>query len=128
MNAEPPFPPELAPDWLSFIERQNGANGHEFDLQQLRPGDWLRVVTQHTTYDFRMLSEREATLRTGRDDRPSGLARILGCTFGQSSSIKPDHLFCGGNLKFVFQDGEMTLVTTSIREIHHWSRGDRKET
>jgi hypothetical protein len=44
----------------------------------------------------------------------------MGCTFGLSSSIKPDHLFCGGNLELSYQlDGApMTHTTTTIKEIH----------
>lgn len=110
-----------APDWVSFLQGTGSACGDEFDLEQLHPGDRLRVVTRHTVYEFTMVSRREALLSTGRNDRPSGKVRIMGCTFGESSSIKPDHLFCGGNLKFVFEDGRMTHLTTSVREIH-WLR------
>ena len=121
----PTHPPAV--DWLSYVKENGNANGVEFDLRQLRAGDVLRVVTDHTTYVFRMLSAQGAILQTGRDDRPSGKVRIMGCTFGQSSSIKPDHLFCGGNLKFVCDEGRMTHSTTRIRAIQWLRAAARKE-
>ena len=121
---KPPCPPTT--DWLSFIKKKGCANGYEFDLRQLRAGDFLQVITRHTTYDFRIVSPQEAVLETGRSDRPQGRVRILGCTFGQSSSIKPDHLFCGGNLNFIFENGRMTHLTTSIREIRWLRVGNMK--
>jgi len=44
----------------------------------------------------------------------------MGCTFGRSSSIKPDHLFCGGNLELSYRlkGTAMTHRTTAIKEIH----------
>jgi hypothetical protein len=44
----------------------------------------------------------------------------MGCTFGRSSSIKPDHLFCGGNLELGYRlkGAAMTHRTTAIKEIH----------
>lgn len=96
-----------------------GELGDEFDLRQLQTGDELRVVTQHTEYVFTMLSDRSADLTTSRPDRPRTRAKIMGCAFGQSSSIKPDHLFCGGNLEFTYElNGQaMTHTTTGIKAI-----------
>lgn len=93
----------------------------EIELPQLLSGDRLRVVTTNTTYDFLIINGRKAELTTGRADRPSGIVRINGCTFGLSSTIKPDTLFSGGNLEFIFDDGRMTHTTTAIRELH-WLR------
>jgi hypothetical protein len=112
-------------DWLLHLKSGEGSYGEEFALAQLSPGDQLRVVTQHTDYLFTIVAARDATLSCTRSDRPRGLVRIMGCTFGRSSSIKPDHLFCGGNLEFTYQlDGvPMTHTTTAIRAI-----GWRRET
>jgi hypothetical protein len=109
------------PDWLTVLRKHVEDGGAEFDLGQLQAGDLLRVVTGHTTYDFVIKEGRDAELETDRPDRPAGPVRIMGCTFGMSSSIKPDHLFCGGNLEFTFEGGAMTHLTTAIREID-WLR------
>jgi hypothetical protein len=108
-------------DWLTILQQHVERGDAEFDLRQVEPGDMLRVVTQHTRYDLVFLSDREADLKTDRPNRPEGKVKIMGCTFGMSSSIKPDFLFCGGNLEFTFDDGAMTHLTTAIREIH-WLR------
>lgn len=93
----------------------------EIDLTQLLPGDRLRVVTLHTAYDLEIIGARVAELKCDRADRPSGRVQIQGCTFGMSSTIKPDALFSGGNLEFTFDEGRMTHTTTVIRELH-WLR------
>jgi len=104
-------------DWLARI-KANAENGDdEFDLSQLEPGDLLRIVTEHTRYDFVFVAGRDADLRTGREDRPHGRVRIMGCTFGSSTAIKPGHLFCGGRLEFTFDDGAATYLTSAIKEI-----------
>jgi len=108
-------------DWLEHIRQHAEENCSEIDLKALQPGDLLRVVTSHTCYDLHILENRAAILKTNRPDRPEGRVSIMGCTFGCSSSIKPDHLFCGGNLEFTFQDGYMTHLTTTIRELY-WVR------
>jgi len=110
-----------APDWLAAVAGILRDAGDEFGLAQLRAGDVLRIETGHTVYVLRMVEGREAELATGRADRPSGRVRIQGCTFGDSSSIKPDSLFCGGNLEFTFDEGRMVHRTTSIRAICHAS-------
>lgn len=98
--------------------------GDQFELGQLKAGDKLKIVTQHTDYVFTIVEGRDVDLECSRADRPSGRVKIMGCTFGHSSSIKPDHLFCGGNLEFTYDlDGQpMTHKTTAIKAIY-WRRG-----
>ncbi|MGA3170717.1 MAG: hypothetical protein ABSE62_06855 [Chthoniobacteraceae bacterium] len=109
-------------DWLSSIKENVGNGDDEFELSQLEPGDLLRIVTEHTRYDFVFVAGRDADLRTDREDRPHGRVRIMGCTFGSSATIKPDHLFCGGRLEFTFNDGAATYLTSGIKEIRCVSR------
>ena len=106
-----------APDWEEFIRRHQASGVVELDLTTLRPGDTVVVVTNHTAYTFKLLAQTEAMMTTHRPDRPSGRVRINGCTFGASSSIKPDHLFCGGNLEFTHNDGHEISTTTEIRAL-----------
>lgn len=108
-------------DWMQLLKHHVDEPPPEIDLQQLLPGDRLRVITLNTTYDLLIIEGRKAQLETGRDDRPSGLVQINGCTFGMSSTIKPGALFSGGNLEFTFEDGRMRHTTTAIRELH-WLR------
>ena len=111
-------------DWLLYLKSVEGKYGDEFDLSQLSPGDVLKVVTQHADYVFTTIEGRDAELLCSRAGRPNGRVRIMGCTFGRSSSIKPDHLFCGGNLELTYHlEGVlMTHTTTAIREIY-WRGG-----
>lgn len=110
-------------DWLLYLKSDGAKNGDEFDLSQLSPGDVLKIVTQQTDYSLTILAGRAANLVCSRLDRPQGRVELMGCTFGLSSSIKPDHLFCGGSLEFTYElDGvSMTHTTTAIREIF-WRR------
>jgi hypothetical protein len=108
-------------DWMTVLQQHVTEAPTDIDLQELRPGDRLRIVTRNTSYDLVLLEGRYADLKTDRADRPCGQVQIMGCTFGMSSSIKPDHLFCGGNLEFTFEGGTMTHLTSVIREIH-WLR------
>ncbi len=112
------------PDWLAHLKLHVAEQADELDLTVLRPGDVIRVVTLHTCYDMLIIEGRDAELRTDRPDRPNGRVRMMGCTFGQSTTIKPDSLFCGGNLEFTFEDGKMTHTTTAIRALH-WVRSER---
>jgi hypothetical protein len=107
-------------DFGSFVKAGSDELGDQFDLRELQSGDEFRVVTQNTEYVFTMLDDRSAELTCSRFDRPNTRVKIMGCTFGQSSSIKPDHLFCGGNLEFTYElDGQaMTHTTTAIKSIH----------
>lgn len=104
-------------DWESFIRDHQDKNLPEIDLSVLKPGDRLVVHTQNTVYSFLMTGPGSAMLSTDREDRPSGEVRINGCTFGASSSIKPDRLFCGGNVEFVRLDPPKTYTTSGIRAL-----------
>jgi hypothetical protein len=112
---------ETIPDWLAIIGDGKDRGAAEVDLTQLRPQDLLIVTTTHTHYAFTVVSGREANLETNRKDRPSGRVLLAGCTFGDSSSIKPDNLFCGGNLEFTYErDGtRVTHLTTQITALRH---------
>jgi hypothetical protein len=103
-----------AHDWEGFLRRQAADATTELDLSGLRPGDHLLVLTRNTAYAFTLGDGTEATLTTNRPDRPTGRVRINGCTFGASSSIKPDHVFCGGNLEFVHPESHEVYTTTAI--------------
>jgi hypothetical protein len=107
-------------DWVQYLRSTEGKLGDELDLSELKPGDVLRVVTLHSEYFLTIVKGREATLVCPQPGRPAGPVSIMGCTFGMSSSIKPDHLFCGGNLELNYQlDGlPMTHTTTAIKEIY----------
>jgi hypothetical protein len=107
-------------DFIAYLKSSVERFGDHFDLQQLVPGDELKVVTSHTEYVFRIIEDHIADLNTARPDRPRGRVKILGCTFGRSSSINADQLFCGGNLQFTYQlNGvSMTHTTTTIRAIY----------
>lgn len=113
-------------DWLYFVKSRTGKLGDELDLSQLGAGDILKVVTRNSEYLLTLRQGREADLVCKQAGRPSGRVRIAGCAFGRSSSIKPDHLFCGGNLELSYraEGGPMTHRTTAIREIH-WRRHRR---
>jgi hypothetical protein len=106
-------------DWIRFVKSKKGKLGHELDLSLLEPGDLLKVVTRNSEYVLKIGEGREADLSCAQAGRPSGRVRILGCTFGRSSSIKPDHLFCGGNLELSYrvEGAAMTHRTTTISEI-----------
>ena len=106
-------------DWLRYIKSKEGKLGDELDLTQLKPGDILKVITRNSEYLLTLREGRDADLVCKKLGRPSGRVRILGCTFGRSSSIKPDHLFCGGNLELSYRadDAPMTHRTTAIKEI-----------
>lgn len=109
---------EGAKDWLAVLQKHAEDGAAEFDLRELLPGDQLRVVTKNTTYDLVLEENRFARLSTNRPNRPSGLVRMMGCTFGLSSSIKPDHLFCGGSMEFTFDEGEMVHNTSPIQAMY----------
>ena len=107
-------------DWMQYLRSNEGKLGDELELSQLQAGDRLRVVTLNSEYCLTIVNGREATLVCPQPGRPSGPVSIMGCTFGLSSSIKPDHLFCGGNLEltYVSKGRPMTHTTTAIKEIH----------
>jgi hypothetical protein len=105
-------------DWLACLRAHVQDAGPEIGLGELGAGDVLVVETRHTRYALRWREGGTAELETGRSDRPSGEVRVLGCTFGASSSIKPDVLFTGGNLEFWWAGGSLIHRTTAIRSLH----------
>ena len=115
-------------DLIAYLKATADKIGDELDLKQVEPGDELHVATRTTQYRFKMIDDRNGIVTASRFDRPNAKVRIMGCTFGKSSSIKPDHLFCGGNLEFHYEmDGhEMTHRTTAIRSIQLRRRRIRK--
>jgi len=108
-------------DWQRFVEKYGDEQRDELDLMSVRPGDTLRVITDHTDYLFEMIDQQEAELRCSRSDRPAGRVRIAGCGFAFATTFKPRHLFCGGRLEFTFfRDRTPTRFrTTSIHAIVH---------
>jgi hypothetical protein len=112
-------------DWVQYLRSTEGKLGDELELAQLQPGDLLRIVTLNSEYFLTIVKGREATLVCPQPGRPAGPVSIMGCTLGLSSSIKPDHLFCGGNLELSYQlEGRpMTHITTAIKEIHLQRQG-----
>ena len=107
-------------DWVQYLRSNEGNLGDELELSQLESGDVLRIVTVNSEYFLTIVKGREANLVCAQPGRPEGSVSIMGCTFGLSSSIKPEHLFCGGNLELSYQrqGKSMTHTTTAIREIH----------
>lgn len=114
MQAKDPTP---GWDWEGFLRHHSALGLPEVDLATLGKGDRLIVETLHTRYGFEWQPDGTITLTTNRADRPSGGVRIQGCTFGQSSTIKPGALFCGGNLEYLSQGGKMRHTTTAIRSL-----------
>jgi hypothetical protein len=106
-------------DLIGYLKLAAEKLGDELDLGQLEAGDELKVVTNHTEYLFKIMENRFASVSSARCDRPAGRIRLMGCTLGNSSSIKPDHLFCGGNLEFTYElnGRSMTHKTTAIQAI-----------
>jgi hypothetical protein len=117
MSKDFPAPLAPGPDWEAFLARHSKAGMAELDLTKVQAGDRLIVLTERTAYRFIMRGDRTADLTTNRQDRPAGCVTIHGCTFGTSSTIKPDHLFCGGNLEFGHGERRQIYTTTAIRAI-----------
>jgi hypothetical protein len=76
------------------------------------------IKTRNSLYLFTWKSGDEADVRSNDPKAPIGPVRIMGCSFGLSSSIRPDAIFCGGNLEFTHAKGEKTWTTSPIEEIH----------
>ncbi len=115
---ESPFLPNVtAPDWEAFIRGREGAEVPEIDLTTVKRGDCVIVITQGTAYMLTIEEGRTAALATNRSDRPAGSVTVQGCAFGGSSSIRPDRLFCGGNLEFIQGDPPTTYRTSAIRAL-----------
>ena len=116
MKAKNPAPD--GHDWLAFLAGQVTDVLPEIDFSTLVEGDVLIVATKNSRYAFRWQPDGTAELATNRsNDRPQGWVRVHGCAFGQSSSIKPGVLFCGGNLEYVSDGGKMTHRTSVIRSL-----------
>ncbi len=114
---EPAKQPE-GQDWLAFLADHKGRGLPEVHLAELASGDVLIVETKNSRYAFRWEQGGQAELATNRGvKRPNGKVRVQGCTFGQSSTIKPGVLFCGGNLEYVSNGGKMIHRTTAIRSL-----------
>ena len=105
------------PDFVAFLQAAEKWVGDELDLRGLQAGDRLLVRTRNTAYLLTMTGGHTAQLTADRGDRPSGPVRILGCVFGQSKVIKPDHLFCGGGLEVLFEGHAEPVVTSAIKAI-----------
>ena len=105
-------------DWTSLIQSLPTRFQKELILEDVVPGDNILIKTKNTLYLFTWANMDGAELRTDSPRGPSGTVRIMGCSFGLSSSIRPDALFCGGNLEFTYQNGEKTWTTSEIDEIH----------
>ncbi len=105
------------PDIIAFLQTAEKWVGDELDLGGLQAGDRLMVRTKNTRYLFVMNGRDRGTLTSDRADRPSGAVRIQGCVFGQSKMIKPNHLFCGGAMEIVLDEGRRKFTTTAIEAI-----------
>lgn len=102
------------PDWISELA-SHAANGtEELDLTSLKAGDLLIVKTLHTEYCLTMTGNHQAELEAARADRFHGPIQIQGCSFGASSTIKPEAIFCGGNLEYTSDGGTRTHTTSTI--------------
>ena len=112
--------PAGAPDWLAFLRSREGTARLEID--RLASGDVLLVETGNTRYRIEVSDpdSRAVMVTPDREDRPRGEMTLSGCTFGASSTIAPDHLFCGGNLELGFRTPagvRGTHTTSEIRKV-----------
>ena len=89
----------------------------EVDLNALRSGDILVVATANTLYRIVMDDMRCGTMSTNHAKRPVGAVQLMGGTFGHSSTIKPDGVFCGGGLEYLHCASKKIHVTTAIRAL-----------
>ena len=105
-------------DWVSFIQSLPPSFQKELDLETVAPGDRVLVKTRNTLYLFTWKGPDQAELFTNKGNAPRGPVKIMGCSFGLSSSIRPNALFCGGNLELTYQKGEKTWTTSEIDEIY----------
>jgi hypothetical protein len=105
-------------DWKALVEALPKSLCEELALTAIAPGDRVIIKTRNTLYLFTWKHTDLAELRADNPKTPAGPVRIMGCSFGLSSSIRPDALFCGGNLEFTHSQGEKTWTTSPIEEIH----------
>lgn len=117
-----PYTDELGLDWKGFLETHSGQGRDELPLSSIVPGDRILIKTRNTHYLFVCKDAELMVFHSNSSKVPSGPVRIMGCSFGLSSSIRPDALFCGGNLEFTHSNGEKTWTTSAIREIYLFSR------
>lgn len=112
-------PDSIAPDWLAYL--RNTDFGDKIDLRDLKAGDIILVATEHSNYRMQVTDAKDLRvhLRSDRPDRPKREMRLMGCTLGASSTISPDHLFCGGNLELNWLEGRQlhTFATTTITKL-----------
>jgi len=114
---------EAGIDWIAFLKESGEKVQEELALNELEQGEAFSATTLNSIYFMRMLDreKRTADLVTNIAGRPQGEIIVNGCTWGRSSSIRPDHLFVGGNLEFSFIDEstglQMTHTTSDIREL-----------
>jgi hypothetical protein len=113
-----PIQSDGLPDWKSFLKSLPESFEQEIALKAIVPGDRVLIKTRNSAYLFDWKDVDEANVRSNDPKAPSGPVRIMGCSFGLSTSIRPDVLFCGGNLEFTHSNGEKTWTTSPIREIH----------
>ena len=109
-------------DWSTFVHSLTEPTCNELDLRRMAEGDSVVVKTRNTLYLLEWKTADSVELRTNSASAPSGPVRIMGCTFGLSSSIRPDFLTCGSNLEVTYNDGHRTWTTSPIEEIHHLQR------
>lgn len=106
-------------DWIKFLREADF--GDRLDISQLKAGDVILVATEHTSYRLEVTDAEEFFVQVSSDrkDRPEREMRLMGCTIGDSSTISPDSLFCGGNLEMNWcEDGELhTFKTTLIGKL-----------
>lgn len=105
-------------DWKSFLKSLPASFEQELQLSAIVPGDRVLIKTRNTAYLLAWTGVDTADLRADDAKAPSGPVRIMGCSFGMSSSIRPDAFFCGGNLEFTHSRAEKTWTTSPIQEIH----------
>jgi hypothetical protein len=117
-----PHVDRLEGDWSSFVQSLTQPSSQDLDLRRMKAGDLVLVKTRNTLYLLEWKTADSVELRTNKTTRPGGLVRIMGCTFGHSSSIQPDFLSCGGNLELTYNEGHRTWTTSPIDEIHHLHR------
>ena len=115
-------------DWKEFLREDMAARREELSLTELKPGDRVLLHTRNSKYAFTWETPDRAMMRASSEKAPSGLVRIMGCSFGLSSSIRPDAIFCGGNLEYAH--GERTWTTSEIGEIYllSFSTATKKDT
>ena len=112
----------LGGDWKSFVQSLAKDSLPEVELRKMKSGDCVLLKTRNTFYLLEWKTDDLVELRSNKAKAPSGPVQIMGCTFGQSSSIRPDLLTCGANLELTYNNGHRTWTTSVIDEIHYLHR------